>query len=144
MLDQKKVNATMEGLVSLVLKRFYEIKKRMGDKFDEEMSLIASQELWDGESYGGYCPRASLVLAGGISEHVLSNVLFNLGIPVSSGLSDRPDLPFLFNLYPCILKEAMSRSKDLDLFIKSFIGGAEKVGMNFNNSTERYLKEFVI
>lgn len=142
MLDQKKVNVALEGLISLVLRRFNKIKGEMKENFDEEMSLVASQGLWDGESYEGYYPELrNLILAGGMSGNVLQNILYHLGIPVSSSLSDRPDLPFLFDLYPYILKGAMSRSKDLDLFIRSFISGAEKVGVNFNDYREESLKK---
>ena len=143
MIDLKKVESALNELTKMVLKKFEKIQRKMGGNFNKEMSLITSQDLWNGKSYGGYYPE-ELNLAGGMSEHVLQNIFYHLGIPVSSSFGNRCDLNFVLNIYPLVLREAMKKDKDLNIFIRSLISGAEKIGLNFKESIEFDIKRALL
>jgi hypothetical protein len=121
------IAAAVETQAQEVLERFVEIRARFGDssEFAEEMDHIACQTGSSHEHrYGGICPdRDVFRLAGGIEGSLLSNIFYHLGLRSDS------DLPVDIvrkASHAVVVRHAMARDQDLDLFIRSMIAGALK------------------
>ncbi len=116
----------LEEGVAVALKRWAPVRAALGETFAQRMEEVASQSKWDRESYGGdhleELKHAGLhCFAGGLDGAVFANVMYQLGIPsTSSGdLGGRIQA----RVSALILKLAMQKDADLDLYITSIMKG---------------------
>lgn len=134
----KSVEQLAEKYIQTHLKtvneKFEEFIKKIEEKgqFDEVMSRVAKQENWDGESYGG--DMSDLRFAGGFSEHVLSNIIYELGL---SKLDKDARI--------IILKKAVEENPKIKLFVDSVIAATKVVDSkkkeNLKDIAERHGRE---
>lgn len=128
------ITAAIEIQAQEVLKNFAHIRTSFGDsdEFVAEMTRIAKQTGSGHEyHYGGIRPDQSiLALDGGIEEALLENVFCALGLSYEASRS-------LINvarnvIHAVIMRQAMAKDKDFDLFIRSLIAGAYKHSENYS------------
>jgi hypothetical protein len=141
----------METLINSLAEQVVEIFKTKirnlfptVEKFNWEMSLLAKQVLQQ-EGYGGYIPckirfskECEWLWAGGMSEFVISNTMYFLGISTAKTINHQKmvGVEEIARLYPKVLVTAMKLDPELDLFVRSAITGATNRGQNFKSQDE--------
>jgi hypothetical protein len=121
---------TINGLIEVLLVNIIEKWNRVyrsfksQDAFEFAMKMLADQGI--DMKYRGYIPpviRENFQFAGGLSECVLINLLFSMSLSIGNyNKSIRAKLSIE------ILKEAMRRDPNLNLFVRSLIQGVEIIG----------------
>ena len=124
----------IENVKETISRRLGELEeegKKEGIGFERVLEGIASQEGWDGRSYGGVHP-SSLHLPGGFSESALSNLVYDLGAEFSGRIPGSKAFAIV------ALRRVVQQDNKLRSLIGAVVTATKKVGAEYVDSTSSH------
>lgn len=118
-------------VVDSVLLKWRGIRARFDETFTTKMADVANQPNWNGWPQTEYIPEELVrFFGGGLKGAVFHNMFYHLGLSVDS--SPRGPVGLIARMNVLVIKVAMEKDQDFDLFVRSVLAGAKKLEWNFD------------